>query len=102
MKRDNKHFINSANSCFLNEYERKQMNHCSSRNTLVTNEVESDDEQKNDDVTPILHEMNPDVGDEDMTGLKLLRQFDFHFLSWSYIMCASLQLTFQVRRIFFF
>ena len=78
------------------------MNHCSSRNTLVTNEVEGDDEQKNDDVTPILHEMNPDVGDEDMTGLKLLRQFDFHFLSWSYIMCASLQLTFQVRRIFFF
>lgn len=32
---------------------------------------------------------------EDLTGRSLLKRFDFHFLSWSYIMCAGLQLMFQ-------
>ena len=41
-------------------------------------------------------DINPDVSEEDVTGLKLIRQFDFHFLMWAYILCASLQLTFQV------
>jgi hypothetical protein len=44
-----------------------------------------------------LRELNPDIGTEEVTGLKLLRNFDFHFMAWAYIMCASLQLAFQVR-----
>jgi Na+/melibiose symporter-like transporter len=30
-----------------------------------------------------------------ITGLKLLRRFDYHFIAWSYIFCAGLQLMFQ-------
>ncbi|XP_064613380.1 uncharacterized protein LOC135477154 [Liolophura sinensis] len=30
-----------------------------------------------------------------ITGLKLLKNFDFHFLLWAFIFCASLQLMFQ-------
>ncbi|XP_063409263.1 uncharacterized protein LOC134692704 [Mytilus trossulus] len=32
---------------------------------------------------------------EDLTGLSLLKRFDFHFIAWGYIMCAGLQLMFQ-------
>lgn len=31
----------------------------------------------------------------DITGVKLIRRFDFHYLLWAYIFCAGLQLTFQ-------
>ncbi|XP_076466799.1 uncharacterized protein LOC143298023 [Babylonia areolata] len=44
-----------------------------------------------------LVDINPDAGGEDVTGLRLARDFDFHFLLWSYIFCASLQLTFQAN-----
>lgn len=32
---------------------------------------------------------------KDITGLKLVRRFDYHFMAWSYIFCAGLQLMFQ-------
>nr|XP_011422711.2 probable transporter MCH1 [Crassostrea gigas] len=31
----------------------------------------------------------------EITGVKLIRRFDFHYLLWAYIFCAGLQLTFQ-------
>ncbi|XP_062569216.1 uncharacterized protein LOC134231293 [Saccostrea cucullata] len=31
----------------------------------------------------------------EITGLKLIRRFDYHYLLWAYIFCAGLQLTFQ-------
>lgn len=45
----------------------------------------------------IANPSNPDVSTEEQTGLKLLGMFDFHFLTWSYIFCASLQLMFQAN-----
>lgn len=33
----------------------------------------------------------------DVTGFKLLKKFNFHFLFWAYIFCAGLQLTFQTN-----
>ncbi|KAL4221281.1 hypothetical protein ACF0H5_019544 [Mactra antiquata] len=33
----------------------------------------------------------------DVTGFKLIKNFNFHFLMWSYIFCAGLQLTFQTN-----
>ncbi|KAL8600140.1 hypothetical protein ACOMHN_060092 [Nucella lapillus] len=56
-------------------------------------EVEGQQEVKGRDLVDI----NPDVGAEDVTGLELFRNFDFHFLMWPYIFCASLQLTFQAN-----
>lgn len=33
----------------------------------------------------------------DVTGFKLVKTFNFHFLFWAYIFCAGLQLTFQTN-----
>lgn len=33
----------------------------------------------------------------DVTGLKMIKTFNFHFLFWAYIFCAGLQLTFQTN-----
>lgn len=33
----------------------------------------------------------------EVTGLKLLLNFDYHFLMWSYVFCAGLQLMFQTN-----
>ena len=70
------------------------MNDRSSSSTLDTNKAESSYLQNSDDVTPMLQLVNPDVGDEDMTGQNLLRQFDCHLLMWSRILSAILQFTF--------
>ncbi|CAC5410559.1 unnamed protein product [Mytilus coruscus] len=32
---------------------------------------------------------------QNITGLSLIKRFDFHFIAWGYIMCAGLQLMFQ-------
>ena len=68
----------------------------SSSKTIATDELGSDHLENSERVTRSLDKVNPDVGDEDVTGLKLLSRSDFHFLTWSYIFCASLQLIFQV------
>ena len=42
----------------------------------------------------------PSVGpqrDGNLTGFKLLKQVNFHFLFWPYLFCAGLQLTFQTN-----
>lgn len=33
----------------------------------------------------------------DVTGFKLIKKFNFHFLFWAFIFCAGLQLTFQTN-----
>ncbi|KAK7108421.1 uncharacterized protein [Littorina saxatilis] len=68
----------------------------SSTGALVT-EQSAGEKEGTSDVIPDIRDINPDIGDEDVTGMKLLRNFDFHFLAWSYILCASLQLTFQTN-----
>ncbi|XP_046360087.1 probable transporter MCH1 [Haliotis rufescens] len=40
--------------------------------------------------------INPELP-QDITGRKLLFNFDFHFLTWSFWMCACLQLMFQTN-----
>lgn len=38
---------------------------------------------------------HPQKQNGDITGLSLLKRFDFHYLGWAYILCAGLQLMFQ-------
>nr|KAG5708915.1 hypothetical protein BaRGS_009324 [Batillaria attramentaria] len=62
-----------------------------STNTLVTNAADSNPQPEKK------KRINPDASDEDVTGKKLFCQFDFQYLLWAYILCASLQLTFQMN-----
>ncbi|XP_061188393.1 uncharacterized protein LOC133196536 [Saccostrea echinata] len=55
----------------------------------VTRTVNSDTLE---DQTSIKHEHKEQ---REITGLKLIRRFDYHYLLWAYIFCAGLQLTFQ-------
>ena len=56
------------------------------------NEWETDDR-------PILDgsDVKEDTETQDVTGLALLKSFNFHFIFWSYIFCAGLQLMFQTN-----
>ena len=37
------------------------------------------------------------IREGDVTGFKLIKTFNFHFIFWAYIFCAGLQLTFQTN-----
>ena len=61
-------------------------------------------EATDEDVTTIVNadELNepissyePPSKQKDITGLRLVKRFDFHYLLWGYIFCAGLQLMFQ-------
>ncbi|VDI02489.1 Hypothetical predicted protein [Mytilus galloprovincialis] len=41
----------------------------------------------------VVNDTGPPI--RNVTGLKLLLRFDYHFIAWSYIFCAGLQLMFQ-------
>ncbi|KAK7108420.1 hypothetical protein V1264_016164 [Littorina saxatilis] len=91
--------INMVGVIFLGVYRQPDvitLTNSSSTGALVT-EQSAGEKEGTSDVIPDIRDINPDIGDEDVTGMKLLRNFDFHFLAWSYILCASLQLTFQTN-----
>lgn len=92
--------INLLGVLFLGVYRQTETLEfgSSSRAALVNNEAGGDAEGPDDVTKPTdARELNPDVATEEVTGLKLLRLFDFHYLAWAFIMCASLQLVFQVN-----
>ena len=58
----------------------------------------------NDEINLTVNEEKPETFEvetpkkplaKDITGLKLVRRFDYHYIAWSYIFCAGLQLMFQ-------
>ncbi|XP_046547135.1 probable transporter MCH1 [Haliotis rubra] len=69
---------------------------------LITRILPEDEEKKSlvsseeipDELKP--QKVNPEIS-QDITGRKLLFNFDFHFLTWSFWMCACLQLMFQTN-----
>ncbi|ESO90477.1 hypothetical protein LOTGIDRAFT_164054 [Lottia gigantea] len=66
----------------LEEPTVKQLKIQDSQDTSVTK-----NEPENSELEESIHNDRKDI-----RGLKMLKMFDFHFLLWPYIMCASLQL----------
>ncbi|XP_061188394.1 uncharacterized protein LOC133196538 [Saccostrea echinata] len=57
----------------------------------VTRIINNDSNDDHDPITVEFKEMFP----REITGIKLLKRFDFHYLSWACFICAGLQLMFQ-------
>ena len=79
--------INILGIVFLSPYPYEQ-------SVISITDEKTIDVSENVKLTPTQEKMNPEPVEE-MTGFKLLRSFDYQFVTWAFIICSSLQLMFQ-------